>query len=102
MIGYLTKRVRPIRIQNMLTGDICAINVCMEDKLDRILERYLIFNSDADSYTWCYDSRVLDMDKTLEENDIPDQRDKYTHVGLPENTYIPMILLYYNDDLKWE
>lgn len=85
----------------MLTLAEVTINVCCEDTFQRILERYLIFNSDADSYTWRYLDKNIDMSKTLEENDIPDERDKFTELGLTQNFYLPSIFLYYNDDLKW-
>lgn len=85
----------------MLSRETCGIHVCMEDTLNRILERYLPFNSDASSYIWCYEDRVLDMNKNLDENDIQDERDEFLNVGLAESTYVPMILLYYTDDLKW-
>lgn len=42
------------------------------------------------------------MDKTLEENGIPDEMDTFTNLGLPANLYIPGIFVYHNDDLKWE
>lgn len=41
------------------------------------------------------------MNKTMEENGIPDERDLFTDLGIPQNSYIPSILLYYNDDLKY-
>lgn len=41
------------------------------------------------------------MQKTLEENGIPDERDLFIELGLPQNYYIPSICLYYNDDLKY-
>lgn len=42
------------------------------------------------------------MTKTMEENGIPDERDEYTDLGLPQNIYVPCVFIYYNDDLKWE
>lgn len=38
----------------------------------------------------------------MEENGMPDERDTYLELGLPQNLYIPGALLYYNDDLKFE
>ncbi|XP_018335858.1 cytochrome b5 domain-containing protein 1-like isoform X1 [Agrilus planipennis] len=99
-VGPLTKRVRPINIINMLIGTNVTINVCCEDTITRIMERYSIFNEDASSYTWRFDNRNLDMFKTLEENGIFDERDDYTHAGLPQSLYTPAIYIYYNDDMK--
>ena len=39
------------------------------------------------------------MEKTLEENDIPDDRDEFISYGIDEDEYIPAIHLYFNDDL---
>lgn len=51
-VGLLTKRVRPIRIINMLTQQEVLINVCAEDTFYRIAERYSPFCQDSDSYAW--------------------------------------------------
>ncbi|XP_056629870.1 cytochrome b5 domain-containing protein 1 [Diorhabda sublineata] len=102
-VGLLTKRVRPIRIINMVCPFYkeVLINVCCEDTFYRIQERYNLFNSDADSYTWRYMGKNLNMNKTMEENNIPDERDNFTDLGLPQNYYVPSVFLYYNDDLKY-
>lgn len=99
-IGILTKRVRPLRIINMLTFHEVQINVCCEDTFNRIQERYSIFNKDPDSYTWRYFDKVIDLDKTMEENGIPDDRDSFTEFGMAQNYYVPVVFLYYKDDLK--
>ena len=39
------------------------------------------------------------MEKTLDENDIPDEREEYIDLGIDEDAYIPAIHLFYNDDL---
>ncbi|KAG5899274.1 hypothetical protein JTB14_012276 [Gonioctena quinquepunctata] len=102
-IGLLTKRVRPIRIINMVCpfSKEVLLNVCAEDTFFRIQDRYLLFNNDADSYTWRCIDKNIDMNKTLEENGFPDERDLFTKLGLPQNYSIPTVLLYYNDDLKY-
>ncbi|CAH0555354.1 unnamed protein product [Brassicogethes aeneus] len=99
-IGLLTKRARPLRIINMLTCKEVQINVCCEDTLIRIAERYSIFNKDTDSYLWRYDGKVVNMYKTLEENGILDERDRFCELGIPANFYIPAILLYFTDDFN--
>nr|CAD7400866.1 unnamed protein product [Timema cristinae] len=76
-----------------------SFQVCKEDKLSRILERFLPFNSHASSYTFKFETRVLDMNKTLEENDIPDERELFLDLGLEDNFYIPALMIYFNDDL---
>lgn len=42
------------------------------------------------------------MNLTMEENGIPDERDKFVRVGLPQSTHVPGILLYFNDDLGFD
>lgn len=42
------------------------------------------------------------MGKTMEENGIPDERDEFVRVGLPQSTHVPGVLLYFNDDLGYE
>lgn len=101
-VGLLTKRVRPIRIINTLIRKEVSMNVCCEDTIRRIMERYSIFCSNPSSYTWRYADKNLEVDKTMEQNGIPDERDKFTDLGLPQNLYVPGVLLYYNDDLGWE
>lgn len=73
--------------------------MCYEDTLERILERYLHYNCHAASYTWKFEGRVLEMEKTLSENGIPDERDDFIKIGIPDSHYVPSILIYYNDDL---
>ena len=40
-----------------------TLEVCCEESLDEILNRYLEYNRHAASYTWKRMGRVLDMDK---------------------------------------
>lgn len=98
VVGYVTRNARPIRIKNMLTGEEVTMEVCSEDSLERILERYLMFNSRASGYTWKYETRVLMTKWTLDENHIPDPRPKLRELRLPEDLYVPCLMLYFNDD----
>ena len=84
--------------------------------------RYLPYNSHAGSYTWKFLGNVLDMNLTLEENNVPDERELYAKLNLvrfpppppfpflssyvtgawdaqPDDFYAPLIHLYFNDDL---
>ena len=79
----------------MLTYDEDLLLVPKEETLLQIVDRYLLINSHALSYTWKdVDGRLLDMDKTLDENDLLDEVDLED-----ENGYIPTLMLYFNDDL---
>ena len=41
----------------------------------------------------------LDMDKTLEENEIPDEASEFERLSIEEEFYFPILHLYFNDDL---
>jgi hypothetical protein len=58
-----------------------------------------MLNKHAASYTWKRLGRPLDMEKTLEQNDIPDESKEFLDLNIEEDEYIPAIHLYYNDDL---
>lgn len=75
------------------------LQVCSEETMNEILQRYLKYNAHAASYTWKYDRRVLDMDKTLDENDIPDEDEEFYDLRMDDDQYLQYIHLYYNDDL---
>ncbi|PSN46135.1 Cytochrome b5 domain-containing protein 1 [Blattella germanica] len=73
--------------------------VAKEDTLNIIAERLKPFNNHVGSYTFKFETRVLDMTKTLDENGIRDEREEYEDVGLPPDTFVPCLMLYFNDDL---
>lgn len=39
------------------------------------------------------------MDKTLEENEIPDEASEFERLSIEEEFYFPILHLYFNDDL---
>lgn len=73
--------------------------VCSEERLQAILERYLAYNAHADSYTWKYDKRTLNMHQTLEENGIRDEDEDFYELRMRDNEFLQTIHLYFNDDL---
>ena len=83
----------------MLSKDDDILEVCSEETMNEILDRYLELNKHAASYTWKRLGRPLDMDKTLEQNDIPDETREFLELNIDEDEYIPALHLYYNDDL---
>eukprot|EP01083_Nonionella_stella_P006917 20030_1 len=99
IIGCLTEQSRQIRIVNTLSSQDDTIEVCSEETLNEIQDRYLSFNSHAASYTWKRLGKPLDMTKTLDDNGVIDERPEYKELGLSEDYYIPALYLYYNDDL---
>ncbi len=98
-IGKLTKQTRPIRIINTLTKHDNIIEVASEETINEILDRYLVINAHAASYTFKRLGKVLDMGKSLEANGVPDDTEEMKRLGLPTEDYVPAIHLYFNDDL---
>ncbi len=76
-----------------------VISACSEETINEILDRYRVINEHAESYTWKRLQRVLDMELTLNENDIPDDTDECLSLNIDPDDYIPAIHLYFNDDL---
>lgn len=83
----------------MLTKDDDIIEVSSEETMNEILDRYIPTNFHSASYTWKRLGRPLDMDKTLEDNDIPDESVEFVDLNIDEEAYVPCVHLYYNDDL---
>ena len=99
LIGSLTIKTRKIKIMNMLSKQEDIIKVACEESMNEILDRYLPLNSHAASYTWKRLRQPLDMDLNLEENGIEDETDEYKELNIEPDSYIPIVHLYYNDDL---
>lgn len=101
VIGQLTSKSRKLRIVNMLSHHTDVIEVPCEETIDEIQTRYCVVNDHAPSYTWkTYTIKPLDMEGTLDENEIVDDTQKYEALNIPENKwYTPPILIYFNDDL---
>ena len=75
------------------------LQVCSEEILSEIQDRYLKYNAHAASYTWKYNGQNLDMDKTLEENGVLDESEEFYKLGMNDEHFLPAIHLYFNDDL---
>ncbi|XP_028853791.1 cytochrome b5 domain-containing protein 1 [Denticeps clupeoides] len=98
-VGLLSAKARWIRIINTLTSQEQRLEVCSEETLDEILQRYCRYNSHAASYTWKHGGVVLDMSKTLHENGVQDDEENLCKVATDGDLFCPAMLLYYNDDL---
>ncbi|CAI9741564.1 Hypothetical predicted protein [Octopus vulgaris] len=98
-VGFLSQKTCRINIVNSLTSQEQIIEVCSEEQIQDILERYLPYNAHAASYTWKYQGKNLDMVKTLEENGIKDFDEEFYQLRMDDNTYLQTIHLYFNDDL---
>ncbi|XP_061922898.1 cytochrome b5 domain-containing protein 1 isoform X1 [Entelurus aequoreus] len=98
-VGRLSSKTRWIRVINTLTSQEQRLEVCSEETLAEIRERYLPYNSHACSYTWKHNGVCLDMNKTLSENNVPDDDVKLQLLRLDCDLFTPAILLHFNDDL---
>jgi len=98
-IGRLTKKVRSINVMNTLTKEEFVLEVASEESMNEILDRYLIQNFHAASYTWKRLGKVLDMNLSLQENGIEDDSKECLMLGIDPEEYIPTIHLYFDDDL---
>ncbi|XP_034098710.1 cytochrome b5 domain-containing protein 1 [Drosophila albomicans] len=99
-IGRITRRARRLRIINTLTAKVQFMNVCDEDSIYDIQQKYKArYNHHAGSYEWRKFSNgakycgVLNLNGNLDENGLTDAEE--SDVELPP----PSIWLYYTDDL---
>lgn len=98
-IGVLTTKTRVIIIINTLTSQEQEVEVCNEESINEILQRYLRYNEHAASYTWKYNNEVLDMEKSLQDNGIHDDDEEFYELSMTDNSFRQAVHLYFNDDL---
>lgn len=96
-IGQLASKTRMIKIVNTLTHQEHEMEVSSSETLHQIVQRYKEFNDHAESYTWKRLGIVLDMTKTLVQNGIEEEDEDLVLT----DGYIPVIHIYFNDDLKY-
>jgi len=103
-IGSLSSAPRSIIVRNMLTYQESVLQVCEEETIEEIQDRYMDWNRHSGSYTWkVLDEdvfRPLDMTLTLTENGVPDESSQLKKLSIPIEKFIPMIHAYFNDDLS--
>lgn len=104
VLGSLTKKTRRVKLLNMLSRQETTLEVCSEETLGEVQRRYRRHNAHAQSYTWKRTDatavgRVLDMRKTLEENGVADDMPAFDALGIDEDFYVPVLHLYFSDDL---
>ena len=120
VVGTLSRKTRKIKLVNTLTSSSSILEVCEEHTIQDIQEKYKEQNSHCESYTWKTLQRQqqtgessktedeegddlvfvkLDMDRTLQENGLVDESDDFEELGVDEQSFLPEIFLYFNDDL---
>jgi len=97
--GNLSKKKRKLKIVNQLSSQEHLLEVCTEETINEIQERYLRYNKHAQSYTWKRLGVPLNMTKTLDQNNITDDTDEFAIMGR-EDAYIPAVHVCFNDDLS--
>lgn len=98
-IGQAASRTRKVTMLNLLTKQKNTLEVPVEEIVEEIRERYLVHNAHAGSYTWKRLGKVLNMEKTLEENGMKDETEEFVRLGIDPDDHIPVIHLYFDDDL---
>ena len=83
----------------MLSKQEALLEVPIEDTLQEIQERYMIYNQHAGSYTWKRLGRPLSLDKTLDENSVTDETKIMRDIGMNPEEHVPVLNVYFNDDL---
>lgn len=113
IVGKLSSVMRKIRLKNVLTGQEHLMEVPSEETVAELRERYLEYNWHAGSYTWKVLRKAedeeggggelsfveLDLEKTLGENGVVDEAEDFEELSIPSDYFIPVIHLYYTDDL---
>jgi len=63
------------------------------------------YNSHAECYTWKQLKGAsfvkFDMDKTLDQIGLPDESELFDGIGINDNSFIPILQLYFDDDLTY-
>jgi len=98
-IGQKAARTRKVTVMNLLTKQKNTLVIPVEDTVEEIRNRYLIHNAHAGSYTWKRLGKALNMEKTLEENGVKDETIEFERLGIDPDDHIPVIHLYFDDDL---
>ncbi|CAF4357554.1 unnamed protein product, partial [Adineta steineri] len=100
-IGRLTEYPRYIRlIHNFSPDHPFILEIAEEETIGQIAIKFLKYNSHIFSYIWRYNQQILDFNKTLTENGIPNEElfhDKYGWRSDNENC--STIILCFSDDL---
>ena len=75
--------------------------MCGEERLAAIEERYLLLNSHAKGYVWKRGGTAdsLDMNADLAANGVADETAQMLLLGIDPDDYLPVVHVYFSDDL---
>jgi hypothetical protein len=98
-VGKLASATIKIRALNLLTKQSCDLEVPVEETINEIQVRYNKYNQHAGSYVWKRLGMPLDMQATLEDNGVKDDSAELLSVGIDPDDHVPVLHLYFSDDL---
>jgi hypothetical protein len=87
-VGNLTSKTRSLRVVNILSSQEQQIEVCTEESMNAIQKRYMVWNSHSRSYTWKYNGKVLEMERTLEENGVRDEAEQFYQLSMDDTNEV--------------
>lgn len=101
LIGRLIEHCRCIRLlHDFSPRHPYLLEVDEEETVGQIARKFLKYNSHIFSYIWRHNDHILDFNKTLTENGIPNEEYLHDKYGWrSDNENCPTILLYFSDDL---
>jgi hypothetical protein len=108
VVGTLSRRVRKAWVVNTLTEQRQLLSFGAEETVQEMQGRFLEFNKHCRSYTWKVllvspegksEFRPLETGLTLAENGCEDTTEELETLGLDPDEHLPVIHLYFNDDL---
>ena len=106
--GKLSVRCRLVRVKNVLTQQEHTLEVPCEEALSEIRTRYETINAHSSAYLWKafvaaekggVELRELDMNASLSGNGIVDEGGAFAECGLEDDFFLPVLHLYWSDDL---
>ena len=98
-VGRLASSVRDVRLVNTLTGQDDTMEVAGEETVADIKQRWISDYGGGSGYVLKVGGRVLELDKTLDQNGLVDERGEMEELGMNCRDFIPVIHLYYDDQI---
>ena len=98
-VGRLASSVRDVRLVNTLTGQDDCMEVAGEETVADIKRRWQSEYGGGGGYVLKVGGRVLELDKTLEQNGLADERADMEELGMNCRDFIPVIHLYFDDQI---
>ena len=98
-MGRLASSVRDVRLVNTLTGQDDTMEVAGEETVADIKRRWIADYGGGSGYVLKVRGQVLELNKTLEQNGMVDERGEMEELGMNCRDFIPVIHLYFDDQV---